>query len=366
MTTVLAGWTSRNGLGLLMGALLIPGLALGQLKPVNRTSEAATSAATYDTHKHLTVGVTKFAEARAALSGFIQRRAVRVQKQEETPEQLIAEFALASRDLAPLDSLTAALGFVLENNLNSQDLGGRVGELRADQQRATTKLADVQQQLAQPGRTVEERNALRNDADRATDRLADLSQQLAGISSHAGQAYVTLRLYDEVSFPTGNRRVSFVNMPGVEYGYLRLDNPKVGLTSSAYQGYSLKYLVTRGKSYFNLGVYKPVTSNPTEEEFINELFVINFGQDFYPRNFGRGRRRYFNLYTSYQLGGFIVNRNSDKGNEFIPNLNLGLGLEILKTRHVLLDTKASYFVPLNGRSRDLRGVLGQASFNFVF
>jgi hypothetical protein len=38
----------------------------------------------------------------------------------------------------------------------------------------------------------------------------------------------------------------------------------------------------------------------------------------------------------------------------------------MKTRHVLIDTKASYFVPLNDRSRDLRGVLGQAAFNFVF
>ena len=49
----------------------------------------------------------------------------------------------------------------------------------------------------------------------------------------------------------------------------------------------------------------------------------------------------------------------------MPNLNLGLGLEILNTRHVLFDAKASYFVPLNDRSRDLRGLLGQAAFNFV-
>jgi len=189
---------------------------------------------------------------------------------------------------------------------------------------------------------------------------------LASIDSHAGQVYVSLRLYDEVTFPTGNPRISFVNMPGVEYGYLRLDNPRVGLTSASYQGYALKYLVTRGKSYFNLGVYRPVNGNSTDDEFVNELLLINFGQDFYPRNFGRGRRRYLNLYTSYQLGGFILNRSGDKGGEFVPNLNLGLGLETLKTRHVLFDVKASYFVPLNDHSRDLRGLLGQAAFNFVF
>ena len=357
--TTQRGW--RGACTMLLASLLTPGLAVAQVRTGDSGSEA-----TYETQKNLTVAVTKFPEARTALTGFIRRRAVRVQKQEETPSQLTAEFALPTADLVRLDSLTMALGYVLENNLNARDLGGRLLELRAEEQRAVAQLTTAQQQLATAVGTSDERAELRREVEHITNRLVDVRQQLAAINGHAGQAHVSLRLYDEVSFPTGNRRVSFVNMPGVEYGYLRLDNPKVGLTSPVYQGYALKYLFTRGKSYFNLGVYRPVEKNSTDEDFVNELFVINFGQDFYPRNFGRGRRRYLNLYTSYQLGGFILNRNSDKGNEFIPNLNLGLGLEILKTRHVLLDTKASYFVPLNDRSRDLRGILGQASFNFVF
>jgi hypothetical protein len=364
MNILTAGWGQGCSLVLLVGALLGAGPASAQVKPISRTTETSGEEASYATQKHLTVAVTKFADARAALSGFIRRRAVRVQKQEETPEQLIAEFALAGTDLVRLDSLTAALGYVLENNLNSQDLSGRIGELEAEALRAADQMAAMEPRRGTG--TPEEQASLRRDLERAAQRLTDLRQQLAGIASHAGQAYVTLRLFDEVSFPTGNRRVSFVNMPGVEYGYLRLDNPKAGLTSPGYQGYALKYLVTRGKSYFNLGFYRPVSGNTGESDFVNELFVINFGQDFYPRNFGRGRRRYFNLYTCYQLGGFILNRNSDKGNEFIPNANIGIGLEIMKTRHVLIDTKASYFVPLNDRSRDLRGVLGQAAFNFVF
>jgi hypothetical protein len=349
-----------------VGILCSAGVAVAQPKLGNRKTEVPSEDATYGTQKHLTVAVTRFAEAKAAVAGFIRRRAVRVQKQEETPEHLIAEFALRTSDLVPLDSLTASLGYVLESDLHSQDLGGRTGELRADEKRMEAQVSTMEQQAARATGTPEERSSLRRDQERAADRLTEIRQQLATIEGHAGQAYVTLRLFDEVSFPTGNRRVSFVNMPGVEYAYLRLDNPKVGLTSPAYQGYALKYLVTRGKSYFNLGFYRPVSGNTGEADFINELFVMNFGQDFYPRNFGRGRRRYFNLYTCYQVGGFILNRNSDKGNEFIPNLNLGLGLEIMKTRHVLIDTKASYFVPLNDRSRDLRGVLGQAAFNFVF
>lgn len=344
--------------------LLLPLLLLG-------TATAATAQTTddqefYETQKRLSVGVTKYAEARAALTGFIRSRATRVQKQEETPEQLSAEFSLPTRELSRLDSLTATLGYVLENNLNARNLAPRLQELRTQEQTEATQLTRAEAHLRDSKLTKEEREDGQEEVARRETRLQQLRQQQRQLISHQGQAYVTLRLFDEISFPTGNRRVSFVNMPGVEYGYLRLDNPKAGLTSPAYQGYAIKYLFTRGKSYFNLGVYKPTTTNKTDSAFVNELFVINFGQDFYPRNFGRGRRRYLNLYTSYQVGGFILNRNDDKKNEFIPNLNLGLGIELLKTRHVLLDTKASYFVPLSSRSRDLRGLLGQASFNFVF
>ncbi|MCA8831008.1 hypothetical protein LF252_10260 [Hymenobacter sp. BT728] len=329
-------------------------------------AQTGTDQDTYETQKRLSVGVTKYAEARVALTGFIRRRAVRVQKQEETPEQLTAEFSLTNADLPRLDSLVAGLGYVLENNLNTHNLTSRLQELKADEQAETARLAATQARIREEKLPAEERASLQNEVVQREARLRQLQQQQQLLNSRQGQAYVSLRLFDEISFPTGNRRVSFVNMPGVEYAYLRLDNPKVGLTSQAYQGYAIKYLFTRGKSYFNLGVYKPTTTNKTDSAFVNELFVINFGQDFYPRNFGRGRRRYLNLYTSYQVGGFILNRNDDKANDFIPNLNLGLGVELVKTRHILLDTKASYFVPLNSRSRDLRGLLGQASFNFVF
>ena len=347
--------------------ILATGVFCALLGPVAAQSRNSTGADdTYGSQKHLTVAVTRYADARTALTSFIIKRAARVQKQEETPEQLIAEFALPTRELPRLDSLTATLGYVLENNLNAYDLAPRLQELHDDEQSELTQLAGLQKQLREAKPDPERAQTWEKQVAEHTDRLARVRQQQAAITGHDGQSYVTLRLYDEVSFPTGNRRISFVNMPGVEYGYLHLDNPQVGLTSANYQGYSLKYLVTRGKSYLNLGVYKPVGPSAPDTDFVNELFVINFGQDFYPRNFGRGRRRYLNLYTSYQIGGFILNRNSDQRNEFIPNLNLGLGVELLKTRHVLLDVKGSYFVPLNAQSRDLRGLLSQASFNFVF
>jgi hypothetical protein len=317
----------------------------------------------YDTRKHITIAVTRYAEAHAALTGFIRARALRLHKQEEAPEQLTADFGLATRDLARLDSLAGALGMVLENNLNTYDLTPQQQTLRAEEQSLTLQLTALNEDMR--AATGKEKKDFRAQIDIANNRLLVVREQMADLAGHTGQTFVTLRLFDEVSFPTGNRRVSFVNMPGVEYGMLRLDNPQPGLTAQVYQGYAIKYLFTRGKSYLNLGVYKPVTKQEGSE-FVDELFVINFGQDFYPRNFGRGRRRYLNLYSSYQLGGFILNQQGGEKNEFIPNLNLGLGVELLKTRHILIDTKGSYFIPLHQKSRELRGLLGQASFNFVF
>jgi hypothetical protein len=346
--------------------LLIPSLMLalcGGLLPAAAQSQPSPEAS-YGTRKHITVAVTRYAEAHAVLTGFISRRAVRLYKQEEAPEQLLADLALPAPELPRLDSLVRTLGYVLENNLNTYDLTARQQELRTNEQQQIDELAAVNQQLkaASPDK---DHSDLSRQAQGYQERLVRIRQQLAEMASHTGQVYLTLRLYDEVSFPTGNRRVSFVNMPGVEYGYLRLDNPQASRTSPAYQGYAMKYLFTRGKSYLNVGVYKPTTTSDAEG-FVDELFVINLGQDFYPRNFGRGRRRYLNLYSSYQVGGVILNRQGEPGNEFIPNLNLGMGLELLKTRHVLLDTKGSYFIPLHERSRELRGLLVQGSFNFVF
>ena len=177
--------------------------------------------------------------------------------------------------------------------------------------------------------------------------------------------WVNITINDELSTPN-NSRVSFVNMPGLEYGLLKTENPVEGTSASMYQGLSVKYMFTRGKSYFNLGVYKALENNKSDTSLINELFLINFGQDFYPKNFGRGKRKFLNLYTGYQIGGFITNQNNNKNSEFIPNANLSIGLELFKNKYILIDNKVSYFLPLNELNRNMRGILYQASFNFVF
>ncbi len=352
------GRALRPLLWLCGGLLLLAGPVAGQ-------SASREQGTTYEAQKSLTISTVRFAEARAATLAFVRRRASLLQRQEETPSELVAEFVLPLRAVPALDSLAATLGYVLTNNLNRQNLAPRRQEVRDDIRADSLRLRRLP---TPPDRPADDRSDLRQQADNLEANLRRNRLALTALSSHEGQAFVTLRLFDEISFPVANSKVNFVNMPGVEVGLLRLENPRAGLSASAYRGYSIKYLFTRGKSYLNLGIYKPLTANanPRDSAFVNEVAIINFGQDFYPRNFGRGRRRYFNLYTCYQIGGFIANRNQESRNEFIFNINPGLGLELIKTKHILLDTKVSYFVPLNRESRNLRGLLAQGAFNFVF
>ncbi|UOQ71687.1 hypothetical protein [Hymenobacter cellulosilyticus] len=106
-----------------LATLLLSGIMLPALAQSGHDQEL------FETQKRLTVGVTKFAEARTSLKAFIGARAVWVQKQEETPDQLTAEFALPTRALGSLDSLATGMGYVLENNLNAQNLTSRLQDL---------------------------------------------------------------------------------------------------------------------------------------------------------------------------------------------------------------------------------------------
>ncbi len=177
---------------------------------------------------------------------------------------------------------------------------------------------------------------------------------------------IELRMVEEVYVPFENRDqdVQFVNMPGLEYVYLKIENPTSSVSSSHYQGAMVKYLFTRGKSYAQFGVLKNFQSrDPSHPRRVDEIFFYSFGQDFYPRYLGRGAGEYFNLYTGYGVGGLFATGEKISKNIFflMPNV----GLELYKNRFVLLDSKLSYFIPFY-KNRDLRGLALHASFNFVF
>lgn len=156
--------------------------------------------------------------------------------------------------------------------------------------------------------------------------------------------------------------VNRVNMPGAAFDMLFVETPKVGVSGSQYMGYSLKYMITKGKTHFTVGALKDYTTVTDFVQF-QEFFHFGFGQDFYTKHFGRGRRKWFNLYTGYNFGGMFATSEATKSG--LPYVKAFFGLELFKNKYVLIDNKVGYFVPFKF-NRNMRGLEYSFSFNFVF
>ena len=154
---------------------------------------------------------------------------------------------------------------------------------------------------------------------------------------------------------------NWVNMPGLEYSFLKTENPLNNSTPEQMMGYNLKYLFHTGKSYAILGLYK---ANNTDSTTIDDMYVFGFGQDFYSRHFGRGENKFLNLYVSFNAGVYI-NSNKERTLDASWYVNPFFGLELLKTKHILIDSKIGYFMPF-ATNKIQRGLLTNISFNFVF
>lgn len=318
-------------------------------------------------NKTIQVYVTKLQVSTELLSDFIASKNGVVYQTDLSTNRYYTEFLISNAELRGIDSLANKMGYVTQNVFNTENFKEKISNLEKRIDGLKYENSVHARQLRDSlvtGARVEE---LKRKISSNLQTMASLEVNINQLEQNASDQMCKVRftINDEMSTPN-NSRVSFVNMPGIEYGFLKIENPTLGVSAKAYQGATIKYMFTRGKSYFNLGVYRAMDNNTADTALINELFIINFGQDFYPRNFGRGKRRFLNLYTGYQIGGFISNQNNNKNSVFIPNANLSFGVELIKTKHILVDNKVSYFLPLNELNRNMRGILYQASFNFVF
>lgn len=321
---------------------------------------------TYKLNKKLTIYTPKLKESKDALDVFIARYATKLIRSEQNEYVVLGEFELDKTKLFALDSLGKKIGYITENNYNAENTKDRRLLMEEELAEEEEALKENKGKLENATLEKKETSYYQSRVQEAERNIKRLKKALREYANNDSIVLVNVRIYDEISTPNSSGRVSFVNMPGFEIGYLFVENPKAGQSSSMYQSFACKYLFTRGKSYFTLGVYKDTKTNETDTNRIREMFFLNFGQDFYPKHFGRGKRKYLNLYTGYQIGGFISNTNGDKTSNFIPNANISLGLELFKSKHVLIDNKASYFMPLNDLNRNLRGLVYNVSFNFVF
>lgn len=324
----------------------------------------------YPNKKTIQVYVSKLEESSNLLNKFIKENKGIISNSNYSTARYECEFFINLNLLPSVDSLANKMGYITQNTFRAENYLQRIKEIESKIEKKRSENEIYKKQLKDTLLLpIENRNS-QNTFNKISNNIIAISNFEVEINQYKQNAYdsscwVNITLNDELSTPN-NSKVSFVNMPGLEYGLLKTENPIAGTSAFLYQGASVKYMFTRGKSYFNLGVYKAIENNKSDTSLINELFIINFGQDFYPKNFGRGKRKFLNLYTGYQLGGFITNQNNNKNSQFIPNANLSIGLELFKNKYILVDNKVSYFLPLNELNRNMRGILYQASFNFVF
>ena len=206
------------------------------------------------------------------------------------------------------------------------------------------------------------------EKSRAIDEtIFGLEQKLLLARQQVRQNIVDLDMREASEPPSETSRawVEFTNMPGGEFTWLSIENPKAGMTGSEYRGGSVRYLFTRGKSYVVLGILKNGDDTPSDTTVFTDIFHYAYGADFYPSHFGRGQRNFLNLYSGFTIGGLFLSSRSSNTHLFQATPHVGI--ELFKGKQFLVDTRAGYLLPFSSKHNlNLRGWTSSTSLNFVF
>ena len=194
-------------------------------------------------------------------------------------------------------------------------------------------------------------------------KIRECENEIRELDSKNGTVVLGITLMREPTTPSETQKIKFVNMPGFEYSIFVPENPKTGISAECYNGYMLKYLFTKGKSYVTVGAFKAVDVPQNDSLMYSDIFNFSFGQDFYSRHLGRGGRKFLNLYSGYNVGylGYTGEKSSLKNVYVSP----AIGIEVFKNNFMLFDTKMTYILPFS-ENLNLRGLQFAAALNFVF
>jgi hypothetical protein len=314
-----------------------------------------------------TIYSTDYKEKKKLIEEFIAKNHFKITNQNETKNSHHYEFEIVDKYVPKVDSFCNTFGYLSSKNLNSYNNEAKLKETQLELERLELKKKEYEKML------VKIDSVKSNRYYNHWEKTRDIEQEIFQTKKYIEQIKAVRNLYaveidliDEQISPTNNK-VNFVHMPGAEYVYLITENPKAGLSYATYQGYCLKYLFTRGKSYATIGALKAI--KPADPELrdttaSDELFMFTFGQDWYSRYLGRGNNKFFNLYIGYQAGMFIADNGHSR--RTMGFLSPGTGIELFKNKYLLFDVNANYFLPLNEDNRYLRGYRLGGSINFTF
>jgi len=310
----------------------------------------------------IAISATNFASSKAALLEYIQTNEIKVLNQNESRSSIDINFPISEKQYYAIDGLFQKLGYTSSKKINTLNNQSKVKEIQHELTYLKNKKASYAELIGKMDEKSDNYYSFWKDLKNIEETLYQKEKELLAYSNKTNGYMVSLNMEEENTTPD-ETRVSFVNMPGVEYSYLKIESPLQGVSSNAYQGYFVKYMFTRGKSYVTTGAYKAQKLSAKDTLAYSEMFVLAFGQDFYTRHLGRGTRRYLNLYSGYTVGGIMATSSSRKKN--ILYIAPSVGVELFKNKYVLFDTRVSYFIPF-ADNRNLRGLSYTTSFNFVF
>ena len=197
----------------------------------------------------------------------------------------------------------------------------------------------------------------------AKSDIREYENDIRELDSKNGTVVLDITLMREPTTPNASMKVRFVNMPGFEYSVFMPENPKEGISADLYNGYMLKYLFTKGKSYVTVGAFKAADVPQNDTLMYSDIFNFSFGQDFYSRHLGRGGRKFLNLYSGYNIGYLAYSGKASSLKNFY--ISPAIGIELFKNNFMLIDTKMTYMLPFTD-NLNLRGLQFAGAVNFVF
>jgi hypothetical protein len=302
------------------------------------------------------------ASAKSSLKTFISENNAEIKTQNETKNSINLTLNLNEQQYQKLRVSLPTWGYISSDIINTIDHQEELEEVSLEIEFLKKKKTNYEEVMSQHEMKSAQFESLWREKQNIEDRIFNLEKRRSALQLNQLPYTVDITIEEEMTMPE-NSKVTFVNMPGVEYSYLKIENPVDTITASAYQGYFIKYLFTRGKSYAGVGAYKSIEKLPGDSTYFSELFVMNFGQDFYSRHLGRGENKFGNLYSGYTLGYMAASNEVKK--EDIFYLSPSIGVELFKNKYFLWDTKVNYFIPFS-YNRNMRGIGFNTSLNFVF
>lgn len=307
---------------------------------------------------------TDFSSSCKKLESFLEQKKFSIIKQNETRLTHSYLFKVPKSFVNQTDSILKAIGYISNKELKSYNNLAQLSESKLQLDYLENKKKEYEKMQIKIDSVKSTKYYEHWEKTRNIEtEIYEMKKKIKLIESIDSTFVFNVDIKDEVSSPNYSR-VNFVHMPGVEYTYLMVEQPKIGVSHSVYQGINLKYLFTKGKSFFQLGAYKANKDSVKKDTLaFQELFMFEFGQDFYSKYFGRGARKFFNLYIGYKTGLAIA--SNDEKIDWIPSFSPNIGVELFKNKYFCIDTRANYFLPLIN-NRNLRGWAFSGAFNFVF